>query len=295
MSKKIFLSPSNQTKNKYAYGNTNEAIECGKIAKACETALKRCGFDVKTEQYDTMQNRCKHSDSWGADLHIPIHTNAYNGKVAGTRIMCYALNTNGHKACKAVYKHLAPITPGTSENVTAHPELYENYAPKAPSVYIEVDFHDVPSVAKWLIENHTEIGEAICKGVCEHFGVKYIANGSKAETKPAENNTSKEYSLTQFVKDVQKACGATVDGVAGKETISKTVTLSARKNRTHAAVKAVQKRLYALGYEEVGKADGVAGQKFTVAVVEFQEDNRCWVDGEITAGCKTWKKLLGME
>lgn len=107
---------------------------------------------------------------------------------------------------------------------------------------------------------------------------------------PAE----KGYSLEQFVRDVQSACGAAVDGKAGKETLSKTVTLSATKNRTHKAVQAVQKRLYALGYTQVGEADGIAGVKFTAAVQAFQRDNRCWVDGEITAGNKTWRLLLEM-
>lgn len=109
----------------------------------------------------------------------------------------------------------------------------------------------------------------------------------------SEKKTS--YTLEQFVKDVQKACGASVDGIAGKETLSKTVTLSATKNRTHAAVKAVQKRLYALGYTVVGSADGVAGAKFTAAVIDFQQNNGCYADGEITAKNKTWKKLLGMK
>lgn len=111
---------------------------------------------------------------------------------------------------------------------------------------------------------------------------------------PAAQQTT-EYTLEQFVKDVQKACGAAVDGKAGPETISKTVTLSAYKNRTHAAVTAVQKRLFALGYTKVGEADGVAGVMFSAAVQDFQRDNRCWVDGEITAGNKTWRLLLGME
>jgi peptidoglycan hydrolase-like protein with peptidoglycan-binding domain len=103
------------------------------------------------------------------------------------------------------------------------------------------------------------------------------------------------YSLVQFVKDVQKACGASVDGIAGPETIAKTVTLSAGKNRRHAAVKPVQRWLMELGYTEVGEADGIAGVKFTAAVCAFQRANRCWVDGEITARNKTWKKLLGMK
>lgn len=108
------------------------------------------------------------------------------------------------------------------------------------------------------------------------------------------NTVKEEYSLDQFIKDVQKACGAAVDGIVGPETLSKTVTLSARKNRSHAAVKPVQRRLYVLGYVEVGEADGVAGPKFTSAVAHFQQDNECVVDGEITAGKKTWSKLLGV-
>lgn len=111
---------------------------------------------------------------------------------------------------------------------------------------------------------------------------------------PAPAQPANGYTLSQFIKDVQKATGAAVDGVAGPETLGKSVTLSAKKNAKHAAVLAVQKRLAALGYSEVGKADGVAGPKFTSAVAHFQQDNGCTVDGEITAGRKTWRKLLGL-
>lgn len=102
------------------------------------------------------------------------------------------------------------------------------------------------------------------------------------------------YPLEEFIRDIQKACGAAVDGIAGPETIGKTVTLSAKINARHAAVKPVQERLFYLGYVEVGEADGIAGPKFTSAVAHFQMDNGCVVDGEITARNKTWKKLLGM-
>lgn len=102
------------------------------------------------------------------------------------------------------------------------------------------------------------------------------------------------YTVQQFVSDVQRVCGAKVDGKAGPETLSKTPTLSAEKNRTHRAVLAVQKRLLTLGYTEVGEADGIAGPKFDLAVKAFQKDNGCVPDGEITAKNKTWRTLLGM-
>ena len=187
MSKKIFISPSNQNNNKYAYGNTTEDVECGKIAKALETALKRCGFETKLEQYKTAEQRCIDSNNWGADLHIPIHTNAFNGAVGGTRI--FYGSTNGKTVCQAVYNELAPITPGKSENISQNSTWIEIKQPKAITCYVEAEFHDVPEYAKWITENTTEIGEAICKGICKYYGVKYV-DANKQET-PAE--TSKLY------------------------------------------------------------------------------------------------------
>ena len=104
-----------------------------------------------------------------------------------------------------------------------------------------------------------------------------------------------DYTQRQFIKDVQKACGATNDGIAGPETLDKTVTLSLRSNTHHAVVKPVQKYLKALGINEVGDVDGVVGLMFVSAVAHFQLDNDCEVDGVITAKNKTWKKLLGMK
>lgn len=175
MAKKIFLSPSNQDGNKYAYGNTTEDVQCGRIAVALKAALERCGFNVKMEQYDSMQNRVAHSNNWGADMHIAIHTNAFDGKTGGTRVFYFAENGYGNVASKAVYDELKVLTPGKSDNISAYPSLYELKATIATAVYVEVEFHDVPEYAKWIIEHTTEIAEAICKGICAYFGVTYKA------------------------------------------------------------------------------------------------------------------------
>jgi hypothetical protein len=121
--------------------------------------------------------------------------------------------------------------------------------------------------------------------------VTYVKVEEKAdEKKPVAASNG----LADFIRDVQRACGAAVDGIAGPETLSKTVTVSSKYNKRHAVVKPIQERLYELGYVEVGTADGVAGPKFTSAVAHFQQDNGCVVDGVITKQNKTWKKLLGM-
>lgn len=172
--KKIYLSPSDQGKNAYAFGNTTEKIQCDRIADALEIALKRCGMLVINNKTASMADRVAESNAWGADLHMPLHTNAFNGVVMGTRIFSYDLIGEGYKAAVAIFEELAPITPGTSENVKAYPALYEVRASNAPCVYIETEFHDTEDGAKWIIEHTTDIAEAICRGVCKYFGINYI-------------------------------------------------------------------------------------------------------------------------
>ena len=174
MAKRIYLSPSDQNANFYAYGGTNEMVQCQRIADACEAALKRCGFEVINNKTDTMEERVAESNRWGADLHVCIHTNAHNGVTTGTRIFASNLSNEGYKASKAVFDVLAPKTPGTSESVSAYPALYEIRMTTAYCVYVEADFHDVPKMAKWIIENVVLIGEAIAEGICNYFGVKYV-------------------------------------------------------------------------------------------------------------------------
>ena len=112
-----------------------------------------------------------------------------------------------------------------------------------------------------------------------------------ASSTTSSSSTNSNSAFTTFVKSVQSAIGAKVDGVPGSETLSKTITVSKSKNNKHAVVKPLQIYLNALGYD-CGNADGIAGSKFDAAVKAYQNANGCVADGEITAGKGTWKKLL---
>lgn len=182
---KVYLSPSDQTKNAYAYGNTTEAEQCGKIADACRADLERCGVSVKVGHMISIQQKCSESNAFGAELHVPIHTNAFNGSVMGTRMFCY--NTGkGMAACKAIFARVAPMSPGTSENIQVNPKLYEVRVPKAPTAYLECEFHDTVEGARWLVENTTAIGEAIAHGICDYFGVTFKAPEQFAPAKSVD-------------------------------------------------------------------------------------------------------------
>lgn len=158
------------------------------------------------------------------------------------------------------------------------------HAVHTPGVILEHGFHTNEAQARWLLDeaNLQKLAVVEADVIAEWFGI-------------SQETCSKEtYGQEEFVRDVQAACGATVDGIAGPETLSKTVTISDVFNRKHQVVKPVQKWLKAMGYEEVGTGDGIAGPKFKSALAHFQQDNGCTPTGIAEEWGKTWQKLLGM-
>lgn len=274
-----------------------------KLKSLLETQLKLYGIEVRHTRADLNKDMgltARGKASKGADLFLSVHSNACDTESVDYPLAIVMQDGKGDALGEALAECVEALM-GTKQDGrtmkkrgTNGGEWYSVLAGAASvgtmGIILEHSFHTNTAAAKWLLneENLAKLAKAEAEVIAQYFDV---AKGVQAEETPTEST----YTLEQFIRDVQRACGAAVDGIAGSETIGKTVTLSAQKNRTHAAVKPVQKRLYTLGYTIVGEADGIAGPKFTAAVTAFQEDNKCWVDGEITARNKTWKKLLGME
>lgn len=100
-----------------------------------------------------------------------------------------------------------------------------------------------------------------------------------------------------FVRNLQSAIGANVDGIAGSETLSKTPTISTSTGWNHKAVKPLQVYLKSLGYD-LGKCgvDGKFGKDMKACIEKYQRDNGLSiVDGIVTAKKYTWKKLLKLD
>ena len=249
MAKKIFLSPSNQFANAYAWGGTNEGKQMGLVAQLLKVALERCGFEVMLMHSEDMPTKVAKADKWGADLYIPIHSNACNGLVAGTRMFCWSRTGKGADACRAIFNYLAPITPGESESIKVDQTLYEIRMPVAPVAYIETDFHDVEYVARWIVEHTADIAEAICHGVCDFFKVTYkpakepvyvsvrllqLEEGDKGNCVKTLQILLNKYNsagldedgdfgpaTVKAVRAYQKSRGLTADGIVGESTWAK--------------------------------------------------------------------------
>ena len=295
-------------------------IDWEKVKPQIDGAILRCGYGSDLEKYDDAQFK-RNADECtrlGIPFGVYIYSYAKTEEKARSEAAHVLRLVKGYKLSYPVYLDLEEN--GTQTGAIERAKIFGDVIEKAGywcGVYANLNWWNnylkgLDRFTKWVAQyntkcdykgSHLDIWQYTSQGKVD--GIKgnvdmnecyrdfpaEMSGKTVAEPKPVQNT----YTQEQFIRDVQKACGAAEDGIAGKETISKTVTLSAKKNRTHKAVEAVQKRLIALGYTEVGTADGIAGTKFTSAVKHFQKDNGCWVDGIITAKNLTWRKLLGMK
>lgn len=291
-----------------------------KCANYFDIAMKRCGFNtIKIGWNDTnskddsdvsLSTRQSQIKNAKCDISVSWHANAFgDGKsynaAQGIETLIHSNLTkakNSKELATKVQNHLIKGTKQKNRGVKSANLAMCNCVTMGTkaSILIETAFMTNEYESK-LIQSDTfclECAEEAAQGVCEYFGVTYVkpnnqSSTSNSSTTIQNSNNSTTYTKTQFIKDVQSAIGAKVDGIAGKETLSKTVTVSKTKNMKHAVVKPIQKYLNYLGYN-CGVVDGIAGTKFDNAVKAYQKANGCVVDGEITAQKTTWKKLLGI-
>lgn len=212
MAKKIYISPSDQFRNVYATGSTNEKEQCKKIAKACYDFLKAQGFDVMLTYNDDMYARVRESNSFGADIHLAIHTNAFDGTITGgSQVLLLKLNGEHKKVGQAVLDRLAPVTVGTShERLVKNDTFYEIKKANGITVYCECEFHDTTSGSNNIIKNTTAIGEAIAKGICDYYDVTIKTPIKTETTKPATTSSIKKGDLVSIKKGAKYYTGKTV-------------------------------------------------------------------------------------
>lgn len=294
---KIYIDPGHSSVDPGAVGYAVERDLNEKVSKFQNEHLLanyECETKVGDISINSVRKVAEEANAWGADFLCSNHFNAAGGD--GYEALVYS--EKRIPIGKIFEKHVLAAGQN-SRGVKIRPDLGVLRISNMPAILNEGAFVDNWNDIKDWDEDHElkKLGIAYAEATAEYLNLprKNAEPTEPEEPAKPEEPANEGYTLEQFIREVQAATGATVDGIAGPETIGKTVTLSRTENDFHAAVLPVQKRLLELGYIEVGEADGEAGRKFASAVAHFQQDNGCVVDGEITATMKTWRKLLGME
>ncbi len=196
-------------------------------------------------------------------------------------------------------------------NMMDNPELWKDFKAQIGTTEVFIDKVENGKVECWY-----RVGSDWIDGICQNQTGAYrnlenaINDCKVGQNVYAENGTviyignsvsihEKNYSLREFVEEVQSVTGSEVDGYAGEETIGNTPTVSRTVNKNHPVVTALERRLKALGYY-TGKIEAdegntpIFGKGMEEAVNAYQQDKFGTHDGEITAKKRTWRLLLGM-
>jgi N-acetylmuramoyl-L-alanine amidase len=199
---KIYISPSSQSGNKGLPPYSNEAREMNQIADLLIPLL------IKDGRYSVARNNpamnvyqmAKDSNTFKADIHVAIHSNAGGGQ--GTEVFAYGPGTNSEKLAKCLYNQIAPLSPGADRGVKYNKGLVEvGDAVEATACLIELAFHDNAKDATWLAYNHEMIADRLYKGICDYFGYEYRATivtpAVEAPVAPVVDNKAKAIALLE--------------------------------------------------------------------------------------------------
>ena len=195
---KIFLSPSNETKNIGAYKNfsTNECEQAEKIARSVRDYLEAYDCEVMIgERADNMNTRIAKAQAWGETVHIPIHTNAFSlASVWGVETFYHSSDATGKELATALLNGIGALI-GKKRSAKKRDNLIETNTPTCTRAYIECDFHTNPSRAEYIVKNTDKFGEAIAKVLINFYDLKLKPKVSKLYTVSIEGLCEEEVNV----------------------------------------------------------------------------------------------------
>ena len=173
----IYLSPSTQEFNPYV-GGGNEESYMNLLADAMEPYLAASGVQFVRNTPDmTAASSIAASNRGNFDLHLALHSNASgsgNGNVRGAEFYYYPTSVKGKRFADIAAENFQIIYP-LPDMVKTVPTttLGEVRSVKAPSVLIEVAYHDNPEDAQWIRDNIEAMAANIVYSLTEFFGIPF--------------------------------------------------------------------------------------------------------------------------
>ena len=191
----IFLSPSTQENNLYVTGNSEE-YWMNRLADAMEPYLTASGIQfTRNSPTGSASQSIRQSNAGNYDLHLALHSNgapeSIYGQVQGSDIYYYPSSVEGKRAAQLIADDIKTIYPDPNLvralSTTAIGELRQT---RAPSVFVELAYHDNREDANWITSNLTLIARTIVLALTEYFGIPFREPGANFPRKGLVRLTS---------------------------------------------------------------------------------------------------------
>lgn len=194
---KLYISPTNQP-NTYPNGKTTEQKECAKIAKAIGKYLSEYNVTYQVGDETKMMwitdangnltgGRIKDAINWKADWYFEIHTNAGSPTATGSTAFVRKGIADRVRMAQALVDALNALAekanPDFKSNRAKGTSVKDGYASRWGAVrypelggvkgmLLEVNFHENPAVADWIIANTDSIGKTIADTIAKELKLK---------------------------------------------------------------------------------------------------------------------------
>ncbi len=173
----VYLSPSNQLTNPYTGVDTNEGAQMQAVADLLKPMLEEMGFTVYiADPTSNIRVRGADAKSKNADIYVAIHSNATGGANNGSwqgSLIFHSNNSGSKELAESVSKYLSKVTPtadsGIKNDSYAEAPFVEIRDPEMANILAEVEFHDYPTYAKWIVNNKKKLAQAFADGIWEYF------------------------------------------------------------------------------------------------------------------------------
>ncbi len=222
----LFLSPSTQEFNIYYDGSGSEEYYMNLIADYMEPYLTASGITfTRNSPEGTVGDSVRLSNAGNYALHLALHSNAAgtanSGRQTGSDTYYYPTSVNGKRAADIIVENLKKIYPDP-QKVRALPTtmLYELNNTRAPSVLVELAYHDNPQDAEWIKNNLRAIAENLAQSVADYFGLPLITPTQPQKgtvvTEGGRLNIRKSPSLSStIIGQAPNGAGVSIGGRSG--------------------------------------------------------------------------------
>ena len=184
----IYLSPSTQENNYFVNGGTEEQY-MNLLADKMIPYLDASGIRyVRNTPSMTAVSSIAASNAGNYDLHLALHSNAAPddryGSARGSIAFYYPTSEKGRRAAEIIADGLKAIYPLPNKvRAEATTAIGEVRRVRAPSVFLELAFHDNEADASWIKNNLDAIARNLVLSLTEYFGIPFFeAESSRSGT-----------------------------------------------------------------------------------------------------------------
>lgn len=176
----LFLSPSTQEFNNYYDGSGSEEYYMNLIADYMEPYLTASGITfTRNNPQGSVGDSVRLSNAGDYAFHLALHSNASGsanfGRQYGSDVYYYPTSVNAKRGADIIVANLKRIYPDPSRvRALATTSLYELNNTRAPSVLVELAYHDNEQDAEWIKNNLMLIAENLSQSVADYFGIPLV-------------------------------------------------------------------------------------------------------------------------